>query len=74
MDLVIHRREDHGEEFHPVIDLGDVILRVPRTSILRELHLTLTALFALRFTQCLNGVRLRCLVVTDLMLGLRDTF
>ncbi len=55
MDFVIHRRVDHSEEFPPVIDLGDVILRVPRASILRELHFTLTALFALWFAMCLNG-------------------
>jgi len=62
MDFVIHRRVDHSEEFHPVIDLLDIILRVPRASILRELHLSLTTLFALRFPQYLNGVRLRRLV------------
>ena len=52
VNFVIHRRVDHGEEFHPVIDLRDVVLRVPRASILRELHFTLAALFALRFAQC----------------------
>jgi hypothetical protein len=74
MDFVIQGRVDHGEEFHPVVDLFDIILRVPRASILRELHLSLTTLFALRFAQCLNSVRLRRLVLSDLMLGLRDTF
>ena len=62
MDFVIQRRVDHREEFHPVVDLFDIVLRVPRAAILRELHLSLTTLFALRFTQCLNGVRLRRLV------------
>ncbi len=56
VNLVIQGCIDDGEEFHPVIDLGDVILRVPRASILRELHLSLTTLFALRFTQCLQGL------------------
>jgi hypothetical protein len=36
-----------------MVDLFDVVLRMPRASILRELHFSLTALFALRFTQCL---------------------
>ena len=62
MDFVIQRRVDHREVAHPVIDLGDVILRVPRASILGEFHLTLTALFALRFAQGFNSVRSRGLV------------
>ncbi len=62
MDLVIHRRADHGEKFHPVIDLRDVILRVPRAPILRELHLALAALFALRFAECFQGLDARFLV------------
>jgi len=74
MDFVIQRRVDHGEEFHPVIDLFDIILCVPRASILRELHLSLTTLFALRFTQGFQGLDARRLILSDLMLGLRDTF
>jgi hypothetical protein len=52
----------------------DILLRVPRASILRELHLALTALLALRFTQGLDGFCSRRLILSDLILGLRDTF
>jgi hypothetical protein len=65
VNFVIHRRVDDGEEFHPVIDLCDIILRMPRTSILRELHLALTTLFVLRFTECFQGVRSRRLVLSE---------
>ncbi len=56
VDFVIHRRVDHGEKFYPVVDLSDVILRVPRASIFRELHFSLAALFAPWFTQCFQGL------------------
>jgi hypothetical protein len=52
----------------------DILLRVPRASILGELHLTLTALLALRFTQGLDSFATRRLILSDLILGLRDTF
>ncbi|MFN7289115.1 MAG: hypothetical protein ACK5T6_00900, partial [Pirellula sp.] len=44
----------------------DIILRVPRASILGEFHFTLTALFAIRFTQRLNIIRSRRLVLSEL--------
>ncbi|XZE20120.1 hypothetical protein SH449x_005457 [Pirellulaceae bacterium SH449] len=55
-----------------MIDRRDIVFGVPRASIFRELHLALTALFALWFTQSFDGFCSRRLILSDLILCFRD--